>query len=781
MFLSYRFFLLVVVIFSTTLSWSQDKFTLSGYVKDENSGETLIGANLILQDQSAKGTTTNTYGFYSLSLTKGTYTLIVSYLGYRDRTFTVSLNKDQRLNINLSSGIALQEVIVTAKEEEENVNSTKMGTVDLQMENVKKLPSLFGEVDILKTIQLLPGVLSAGEGNAGFYVRGGGPDQNLVLLDEAVVYNSGHLLGFFSIFNADAIKNTTLIKGGMPANYGGRLSSVVDIQMKEGNNKNFLIDGGIGLIASRLTLQGPIIKEKSSFIISGRRTYALDLAQPFINGTSFAGTNYYFYDLNAKINYQFSDKDRLYLSAYFGRDVLKFRARTRDFFFDLPYGNATATVRWNHLFSSKLFMNASLIYNNYDFRFDGGQAEFKIDVFSGVRDWNAKIDFDYFPSPEHQLKFGVNFTYHKLTPNIASATNGDVDFSNNLQPKYAYEGAIYLLDEFRLSDRWSINAGLRASLFTQLGPYISPFNGTIFEKREPVKTYTALEPRINTRWKVSPNASIKASFTMAYQYLHLVSNSTSTLPTDIWVPSTQLVKPQIGLQYTLGYFRNFADNLYETSIEVYYKQLRNQIDYRENYVNNFTNDIENDFVFGAGKSYGIELFLKKSKGRLNGWIGYTLSNTDRTFTEINQGNTFPAIYDRTHDLSIVANYQLNKKWALGGVFVYGTGNNFTPVKSLYLIGQELVQEYGIRNSARIQPYHRIDFSATYTPKPGSQKRFASSWTFSVYNLYNRKNPFFIYYTFETNTATATARASAIKVSLFPLIPSVTWNFRWRGK
>ncbi len=773
------FFLLAPALLFTSTILAQTNATISGYITDEASGETLIGANIRIKELPDRGAATNVYGYYSLTVPQGQYTLVYSYLGYADQEKEVDLDDDLRLNIQLSEGVELVEVVVKAEEEDKNVQDPSMGTVDLQADQVRKLPALFGEVDILKTIQLLPGVLSAGEGNAGFYVRGGGPDQNLVLLDEAVVYNSGHLLGFFSVFNADAIKNTTLIKGGMPANYGGRLSSVVDIQMKEGNDKTYQVDGGIGLVASRLTVQGPIQKEKSSFIVSARRTYALDLAQPFLDQTSFAGTNYYFYDLNAKVNYRFSDQDRVYLSAYFGRDVLKFRSRAREFFFDLPYGNATATLRWNHLFSDKLFMNLSAIYNDYDFGFAGGQADFQVDVYSGVRDVNGKLDFDWFPHPNHQVKFGGNYTYHKLTPNIANATNGEVNFSNDLKPKYAHESAVYLLDEWRLGYALSINAGLRASFFTQLGPYVSPFDQTEYGKGEPVKSYWGLEPRLSLRWRLSPSTSIKAGWTYTNQYLHLVSNSTSTLPTDVWVPSSEVIKPQRGIQYALGFFRNFKDNVYETSLEVYYKDLQNQIDYRENYVNNPADDLEQEFVFGAGRAYGLELFLKKAKGKLNGWIGYSLSRTERTFPDINDGETFPSVYDRTHDLSVVFNYQINKKWELGGAFVFGTGNAFTPVKSLYIIDQKLVQEYGVRNGARVQDYHRMDLSATYVPRPDSEKRFKSSWTFSVYNAYNRRNPFFIYYDFETNQAAGTAQAEAVKVSLFPVIPSVTWNFSWK--
>ncbi|MEQ8704734.1 MAG: TonB-dependent receptor [Phaeodactylibacter sp.] len=770
-------FLLLILTFALQ---AQEKYVLSGYVKDAATGETLIGAGVAVVDTAGLGTVTNAYGFYSLELPAGKHTLRYSYVGYAGEEQTLVLNAPKRLNISLEeASVQLREVVVKARPDDANVKSTEMGTVGLQMAKVKKLPALMGEVDVLKTIQLLPGVLSAGEGNAGFYVRGGGPDQNLVLLDEAVVYNPGHLLGFFSIFNADAIKNTTLIKGGMPAQYGGRLSSVVDIQMKEGNDRTYAMEGGIGLVASRVTFEGPIVEERSSFIVSARRTYALDLAQPFIDGTSFAGTNYYFYDLNAKANYRFSDEDRLYFSTYFGRDVLQFRSNARDFNFDMPYGNATATLRWNHLFSDKLFMNVSGVYNDYDFGFRGGQGDFRISLDSGVRDWNGKVDFEFFPNPNHHLRFGANYTYHQLTPSLASATNGEEVFANEAEIRYAHEAALYLGDEIKLGPGVRLNAGLRVSAFTQLGPYTSKLDSTVYGTGEPVKTYIGWEPRLAATVYLNAVSSLKAGFTVANQYLHLVSNSTSTLPTDIWMPSSEIIKPQVGLQYALGYFRNFKDNVYEASVEVYYRDLYNQIDFRENYVDNVANDLEEEFVFGKGRAYGLELFLQKQKGRFTGWIGYTLSRTERIFPEINDGNPYPAIYDRRHDLSVVANYSLNKKWEFGGAFIFGTGNAYTPVQRLYFIDQFPVQEYGPRNSARLQDYHRLDLSATYTPKPDSKARFRSSWNFSVYNAYSRQNPFFIYYDFESDPNAGTASAGAYRVSLFPVIPSVTWNFSWK--
>jgi len=770
----------VLFLLMPGLLLGQDTYTLSGYIRDASNGETLIAANVINADNPAQGTTSNTYGFYSLTLPAGNYRIAFSYLGFKDQFFEVDLTKATELNVEMSEGVMIDEVVISAEKEERrnNVESTQMGTIELPVENIKKLPALFGEVDILKTIQLLPGVLSSGEGNAGFYVRGGGPDQNLVLLDEAVVYNSGHLLGFFSVFNADAIKNTTLIKGGMPANYGGRLSSVLDIQMKEGNDKKYAVEGGIGLISSRLTVQGPLVEDKSSFIVSGRRTYILDLAQPALKGSDFEGTNYYFYDLNTKWNYRFSNKDRLYFSGYFGRDVFRFRQPTRDFSFDLPYGNKTGTLRWNHLINDKMFFNLSAVYNDYQFEFDGGQEDFNFRVFSGVRDYNLKLDFDYYPNPIHNIKYGANYTYHKLVPNTASATNGDVDFATDFLPKYANEYGFYFLDDIKFSPRFSLNTGLRLSIFSQIGPYTSKLDGQEYGSFEPAITYTGWEPRASFKFAASDDLSFKGGITFTNQYLHLVSNSASTLPTDIWVPSTEIVKPQRGIQYAIGAFKNWQNDTYETSIEVYYKDLKNQIDYADNYVNDLTKEVEDEFVFGVGRAYGAEFFLKKSTGKLNGWIGYTLSRTERSFPEIEAGRWYPAVYDKTHDLSVVASYEASSKWDLGATFIYGSGRYFTPIRGFYLIEQQLNTFYGPRNSSRLDAYHRFDISATYTPKPKSEKAFQGSWTFSIYNGYNRKNPFFINYVTDTDFDSGTSTIKGEKITIFPLIPSITYNFKW---
>lgn len=777
---THKLYSIVAILMMAFSVYSQETFTLSGYVKDKNSGETMIGASVVSVSDQSFAAVTNNYGFYSLTMPKDVYRVTVSYIGYESTSFEVTLDKNTNLNVQLSAGIVMQEVTISADKEDrrKNVESTQMGTIDVPVENIKKLPAIFGEVDVLKSIQLLPGVLSSGEGNSGFYVRGGGSDQNLVLLDEALVYSTGHMLGFFSVFNSDALKNTTLIKGNMPANYGGRLSSVLDIQMKEGNDKKYVVEGGIGLISSRLTVQGPVVKDKSSFIISGRRTYILDLIQPALKGGKFEGTNYYFYDLNTKWNYTLSDKDRIFFSGYFGDDILKFRQSTRNFRFDMPYGNKTATLRWNHLFNHKMFMNVSAIYNDYRFKFTGGQDEFVFKLFSGVKDWNLKADVEHYLNTKHTLKYGVNYTYHTMTPNTAQASNGDVDFSNNILPKYSNEGAIFFLDDIKLDNQWNVNAGIRLSAFQQVGPYTSRITQAHFKTFEPVKTYGGVEPRLSVNYRVSKDLSLKAGMAATTQYIHLVSNSSSTLPADVWVPSTEIVKPQRGLQYAAGVFKNLSKDEYELSFELYYKDLKNQIDYADNYVADISKDVEDAFVSGIGRAYGAELFIKKAKGRLNGWVGYTLSKTERSFPAIENGRWYPAVYDRPHDLSIVANYNLSKKWDFSAVFIYGTGKLYTPVNGFFLIEQQINLFYGPRNSARLDDYHRLDLSATYTPNPDSKKRFKGSWTFSLYNTYNRKNPFFINFDTNSDFQSGNTTIEATKITIFPLIPSITYNFKW---
>ncbi|MGG9962852.1 TonB-dependent receptor [Ferruginibacter sp. SUN106] len=764
------------------------KYTISGYIRDSLNGETLIGASIAVQGIT-KGISSNQYGFYSITLEAGEYFFICSYIGYQPKIIAVKLDGDKQLNFNVLPKIALsQEVVVSSKKRDANVKNAQMGKFTLPIEQIKSIPAFLGEVDLLKTIQLLPGIRNAGEGSAGLYVRGGGPDQNLILLDDAPVYNTGHLFGFFSIFNSDAIKNVTLIKGGMPAQYGGRLSSVLDIAMKEGNNQKFQVEGGLGLIASRLSIQGPIKKDKASFIVSARRTYIDALTKPFISKTSqFYGSGYYFYDLNAKVNYRFSEKDRLYLSGYFGRDVFDFVNGRQSLNVNIPWGNATGTLRWNHVFNNKLFGNTTAVYNDYNFAFKAAQNNFEIKLASGIRDVSLKQDFDLYPFTGHKIKFGGIFTYHKFTPSVVSGKQDSVVFKpNNAQTKFANEAAVYIQDDWEISDKVKINAGLRYSMFQQIGAYKiyktddngNRLDSTVYKGGQAVKTYGGLEPRVTLRYALNDETSLKASVTRNLQYIHLVSNAGTTLPTDIWVPSTYKVKPQISYLYAAGLFKNFKDNMYETSLELYYKQMENQIEYKEGYTPNTLEDTENFFAFGKGWSYGSELFINKTKGKLTGWIGYTLSWTWRKFAALNFGEKYPAKYDRRNDLSVVAMYELNKKWKLSAAFVYGSGNAATLPQRFYIVGGVLTQEYSRINEYRLPAYHRLDLSAILTPKKNIKRKWKSEWVFSVYNAYSRQNPYFIYFDQSGSAYNGSLTIQAKQVSLFPIIPAVTWNFKF---
>lgn len=766
---------------------AQPKYTLNGYIRDSLTGETLIGASVSI-DEGRKGVNSNQYGFYSITLPAGSYQVICSFIGYDSKTVTVDMNATRRFDILLSPHTSqMNNVTVVGKKREDNLKTAQMGKLDLDMNAVRTLPVLLGETDILKTLQLMPGVRNAGEGNSGFYVRGGGPDQNLILLDDAVVYNTGHLFGFFSVFNSDAIKSVSLIKGGMPAQYGGRLSSVLDIAMKDGNLNKTQVDAGIGLIASRFSIQGPIKKQKASYMVSARRTYLDQLIKPFISKKSSSyGSGYYFYDLNAKMNYIFSDKDRLYLSGYFGRDVFDYKNSRRSFSLRVPWGNATATARLNHVFSRKLFANLTLLYNNYKFSFTGGQNDFNLRLSSGIRDLTAKTDFDWYASPAHKIRFGAQYTYHTFYPNVASGNQDSVAFTpNNSIQKYAKEYAAYIQDDWDISKLFKLNVGLRYSVFHQVGPYTSynrdadgnKLDSTVFRGGTLVKGYGGLEPRATLRIAINNNSSIKAAVTRNLQYIHLVTNAGTTLPTDLWVPSTLHVKPQIGWQYAAGYFRNFKQNMFETSLELYYKTMQNQIEYKEGYTPSLA-DPEQDFVFGKGWSYGAELFVRKQKGRLTGWVGYTLSWTWRKFPDLNDGHKYPSKYDRRHDLSVVGMYDLTKKWQLSSVFVFGSGNAMSLPERFYFIGGVLTQQYSTINAYRMAPYHRLDFAATYTPVPKKKHKYTSSWVFSIYNVYSRANPYFYYYNTDGAINNGSVKITAKKVSLFPIIPAVTWNVHW---
>ncbi len=784
-----RFIVLVfsIVVFSFAVN-AQQKFTLNGFIKDSLSGETLIGASLIVLSES-RGVTSNQYGFYSITLNQNKYLISCTFLGYNSVEFEIDFSSNKELNIALLPyRKIIEEVVVSTSRKESNVKAAQMGKIDLNVANARSLPSFLGEVDLLKTLQLLPGVKNAGEGNSGFFVRGGNADQNLILLDDAVVFNPGHLFGFFSVINSDAIKNVSLIKGGMPAQYGGRLSSVVDITMKDGNINKTEFEAGIGLIASRFSIQGPIKKNKSSYILSARRTYIDVLTKPFIKKTnSFYGSGYYFFDLNAKMNFKLGEKDRLFLSGYFGRDQFDFKNAERSFQTSIPWGNATATLRWNHIFHKKLFANTTLVFNDYNFEFNGSANNLNVKFSSGIRDIGAKSDFDWFVTPEHKIKFGAQFTYHTFFPSAVSGNQDSVVFSpNNPKTKFANEYAIYLQDDWEVNKKIKINYGLRYSIFQQIGAYtnyIRDDNGNkldsnIFNKGQTVIAYAGLEPRVTFRYALNNNESIKAAVTRNMQYIHLVSNNGNTLPTDLWVPSTLRVKPQIAWQYALGYFKNFNNGMFETSVEAYYKSMENQIEYKQGFTPNTLKDAEEDFVFGKGWSYGAEFYVNKVKGKFTGWVSYTLSWANRKFAEINNGKTYPAKFDRRHDISITGTYALNDKWKLSSVFVYASGNATTLPEKYYFINGVLTQEYSNINAYRLPAYHRLDVAATYTPIPKKKRNYTSQWVFSIYNIYSRQNPYFIYFNQTGSLAAGDLKVQAKQVSLFPIIPSITWNVKW---
>jgi hypothetical protein len=798
-----HFTTLLCCFFMSSLGlFGQQKNTLSGYITEAASGEAIIGAKVFVPTLK-QGAVTNTYGFYSLTIEAGIHDIEIRATGMSTVVKTVDLNQDAVLSIELGSDIKdLQEVKVNAKKGE-NVNSTKIGQIELEVAKIKTLPAFMGEVDIIKTIQLLPGVSSVSEGGQGFYVRGGGPDQNLVLLDEGVVYNAAHLFGFFSVFNVDAVKSVNLIKGGIPANYGGRLSSVLEVNMNEGNYKNIKVKGGIGAISSRLTVEGPLKKDRGSFIVSGRRTYVDLIMKAAIPDTSpFAGSGYYFYDMNLKLNYKLSDKDRIYLSGYYGKDVFYFNSREDDFRVNMPWGNGIAALRWNHLFTNKLFMNATTTFSDYRFSFGSEQDEFRITLNSGIRDIGGKVDFSYFPSVRHKLKWGVDYIFHTFNPSSVSASTEEVVFdTGDPQLLRSHESAVYFLDEFDLNEKIKINAGLRYSTFQHVGPFTRYIKGDIskpdstitYGKGDLIQFYQGLEPRISGRWLLSETSSLKAGYTYNYQYVHLTSLSAVSLPTDIWYPTTDRAKPQKGWQASVGYFKNFKDDRYETSVEVYYKGMKNLVEFKEGALpgDNLNDNTDNIMVFGEGWAYGVELFVKRSYGKLTGWIGYTWSKTERKFPDLNNGNVFPAKYDRRHDLTVVAGYKLNERLTFGASFIYATGNTLTLPSSWYVQNMNLLFNYGERNSTRMAPYHRLDLSVTLydkaykikkDPDTGEEiqikRKLRSNWVLSVYNVYNRANPFFLYVDNDGDFLAGDFKITVKQVTLFPIIPSITWNFEF---
>ncbi len=750
---------------------AQNSHTISGYMRDASTGEELLYATVYVKE-TGEGVTTNLYGFYSLTLLAGDYTLQYSYIGMETMEKPITLDKDVKQDVELQqNSIAVEEIVITAEQENENVTNTEVSTVTLDVKDAKLIPVLLGEQDILKTIQLMPGVSSNSEGSSGFFVRGGDADQNLILLDEAPIYNASHLLGFFSVFNSDALKDVKLYKGGMPSEYGGRASSVMDVRMKNGNMKEWQASGGIGLISSRLTVEGPLKKDEGSIIVSGRRTYADILARPFLED-GFENADLYFYDLNLKANYKLTEKDRIYVSGYLGRDFFGLE----DFGFD--WGNTTATLRWNHLFSDKLFSNTTLIYSDYDYGFKVTAGGNSINLSSGIFDYNVKQDFNWYVNPNNTLKFGGQAIYHQMLPNEFSFDDSDNEGSTSQQHN-ALETGFYISNDQKISSKLSASYGLRLSTFSNIGAYDvkeyddqdNVISTTSYEDGEFYNTYVGLEPRVNATYLLDQSSSIKGSYNRNYQYLHLLSNSNAGTPTDLWIPSTQLVQPQIADQVAIGYFKNFQNNTYEFSVETYYKNLQNQVDFEDggSAINN--PDIESDLTFGEGRAYGVEFYLQKKKGDFTGWISYTLAKSERKFDDINDGTWFSARQDRTHDLAIVAMYQLTPKIALSGSFIYYTGDAVTFPVGKYFVDGALVNLYGDRNSERMPDYHRLDLGVTWTVK--DTDKFYSDLNFSVYNAYNRKNAYSIDFALDD-----TGNTQATQLSLFGIVPSVTWNFKF---
>lgn len=743
----------------------QSKFQISGTISDAANGETLIGVNIV-DTLSQQGGSSNTYGFYSLSVPAGEVVLEFSYLGYESQYRRLSISKDLKLDISLKeASTTLMEVEVSSRREDEQLRSTEIGSIDLDVKQLDKVPVLFGEKDILKTLQLLPGISTISEGSSNFSVRGGSYDQNLILLDEATVYSPSHLLGFFSTFNSDALKNVKVYKGGIPAQYGGRGSSVLDVQMKEGNNQSYEGKASIGLISSKLQLEGPIQKGQSSFLISGRRTYADLIA----NAAGFTedGTTLYFYDLNGKVNFKLGEKDRLLVSGYLGRDEFGLNSIGTD------WENQTATLRWNHIVNSRLFSNTTLNYSNYDFGFAlGDNGSYR----SGVEDWALKQDLSYYLSDQHELQFGLSSIYHRFAPGSLDLTDAEAT-DRILQETQALESGLYLRDVYKVNSKLSMDFGLRWSLFNQLGAgTVYTYNSaneitdsSQYSSGEIIQTYSNFEPRFAINYSLSSTTSIKAGYNRMAQYLHLLSNSTSGQPTDTWVPSTPNVAPSLIDQYSIGYFQHFKDHSYKTSVELYYKDMQNITDYEDGTNLLLNENIEAQILSGIGRSYGLEVLLEKTKGNLTGWISYTLSRSERKIDGINDGNWYLSNVDKTHDLSIVASYTFNDRLSLSSTFVYGTGQAVTWPNGQYLIDGNVLPYYSNRNEYRMPDYHRLDLNLSY--KRASKK---AQWDFSIYNVYNRHNA----YSIDFRENPDTGENQAYLTYLFGIIPSVSYTLNF---
>ena len=771
-------FVLLLFLTNAFAVLSPERISLSGNVKDETNGEALIGVTVSIKELKS-GAVTNSYGFYSVSVPKGEYTIEVSYVGYEPVSKKVNLNKPAKLDLELKTAAnEIKEVVVSSQRRDANITLNRMSSQQVSIVTIRKMPALMGEVDLLKAVQLLPGVVSAGEGTSSFSVRGGGIDQNLIVLDEATIYNASHMMGFFSVFNNDAIKNMTLYKGDIPAAYDGRLSSLLEIQMRDGNSKKISGSGGIGLISSRLTLEGPIGSDKTSFIVSARRTYA-DLFLKLSSDKDINKNKLYFYDFNAKINHRIDENNRVFLSGYFGQDMFK----NPDAGFN--FGNATVTGRWNHLFSQKLFSNFSLNYSRYNYGLQSTMGdESNFDWKYNMQDMSLKADFSYFMTPENTLKFGYNATLHKLKPGTVTSTGGETSYDSYILPDInAFEHALYISDEYQASKRLSVKAGLRLTGFSSIGSgtvynYDSNYNvidSTVYKSGQVIKTFYRLSPRLGINYLLDKQSSVKASYARTNQFLQMASNSTAGTPLDLWFTAGKNIKPQTCDQYAVGYFRNFLNNKLEGSVELFYKKMQNTIDFRDHADLLLNKKLDGELRFGNSSAYGAEFQIQKNEGKLTGWISYTYSRAERTIQGINNNETYLAPYDRPSTIYIVGNYELNEHISFGANFIYATGQPITYPIARMEVGNVILPVYSKRNEYRMPDYHRLDVSLTWKPKHNPKKAWTGEWNFSVYNVYGHKNAWAINFVDDQDTAYKT---KAEMTYLFTFVPSITYNFKF---
>ncbi len=778
---------------SVSIGVFAQKHTIGGKITDGSSGEDLLYSTVLVQGYPI-GTEANDYGFYSLTLDDGEYTLEYAFVGYQTVIKKITLTSDTTINVELMpNSKQLKAAVIDLEKRNRQVENKEISVVNMDIKKIKEIPVIFGEVDVLKTITLMPGIQSAGEGNSGINVRGGSQDQNLILLDEATVYNASHLLGFFSVFNGDAIKDIQVYKGGIPAQYGGRLASLIDIKMKDGNKKKFGATGGIGTISSRLTVEGPIKKDTSSFMIAGRRSYA-DIFLPLAGTEVARESKLYFYDLNLKLNYKLSDKDKLYLSGYFGRDVFGFGS-----LFGINWGNATATVRWNHLFNQKLFLNTSFVFSDFNYGFDFKFAEnAAFGLEQNIRDFYIKPDFTYYISPKNTLRFGMQLTRHYFNPGTFFAANDETERNfpepTVIEQRNALEGAVYVDNSIKFSEKFNIRYGARLSSFSNIGgteysytkdesfaPIDSLTVSTAYSPGQIYNTYWGLEPRFSASYNIAKMTALKTSYNRTFQYIQQASNTASAFPTDQWYSANLNIKPQIADQVSFGVFKNFKKGI-ETSVEVYYKWMQNQVDYRDQAVLIFNENLDGELLTGDGRAYGSEFFINKTEGKTTGFISYTLAKTTRQTIGINNDEEYVANFDIRNNLSIVATRKLLSRLTASATFTYTTGRPYTTPVGKYFFEGEWNPIYGERNNARLPDYHRLDVGFTWRNK--ESKKYKSSWNFSVYNLYNRANAYAMYFREATaedaneNTFVNEGDQVAVQVTLFKIIPSITWNFEF---